>query len=90
MDTEAALVVEEINSEEAKVIYCEGELSGFYTSPAHCERYNAIVTPENLQVEFGPIEKIRYTFSMENNLNQVKGIVKKPIGTDKINMAKIK
>ena len=88
--SEAALVVEEINSKEAKVIYCQGELSGFYTSPARYERFNAIVTPENLQIEFGPIEKIRYTFSMENSLNQVKGIVKKPAGTDKINMTKIK
>ena len=88
--TEAALVVEEINSKEAKVIYCEGEQSGFYTNPAYYERYKAVVTPENLQIEFGPTEKIRFTFSMQNNLNQVKGTVKKPMGSDTIIMTKIK
>jgi len=88
--TEAALVVEEINSKEAKVIYCEGEQTGFYPAPASCERYKAAVTPENFQIEFGPIEKIRFTFSMQNNLNQVKGTFKAPGGTDKITMTKIK
>ena len=86
---EAALIVEEINSKEAKVILCEGEQSGFYAMPASCERYNSIVTPENLQIEFGPIEKIRYTFSMENNLNQAKVTIKNPGFSDKGIMNKI-
>ena len=88
--TEAALVVEEINSKEAKVIFCEGGQTGFYSRPASCERYKATVTPENFQIEFGPIEKLRYTFSMQNNLNQVKGTRKHPGDTDKITMTKIK
>ena len=54
---EAALVVEEINSKEAKVIYCRGEMKGFYEVPAGYERYKAIVKSENLQIEFGHGEK---------------------------------
>jgi hypothetical protein len=70
----AALVVEEINSKEAKVIYCRGKRSDFYgPTPAYCHRYKAIVTPENLQIEFGHSEKNWFTFSMENNLEQMKG-----------------
>jgi hypothetical protein len=70
---EAALVVEEINSKEAKVIYCRPATSEYYVTPAYCDRYKAIVTPENLQIEFGHSEKNWYTFSMENNLEQIKG-----------------
>ena len=62
----------------------------FYESPAYCDRYKGIVTPEKQQIKFSPIEKKQYTFSMENNLNQVKGTVKKPAGTGKIIMTKIK
>jgi hypothetical protein len=72
-DTEIALVVEEINSKEAKVIYCRGARSGYYTTPAYCDRYKAIVTPENLQIEFGHSERNWFTFSIENNLEQMKG-----------------
>jgi hypothetical protein len=67
------LVVEEINSKEAKVIYCREARSGYYTTPAYCDRYKAIVTPENLQIEFGHSERNWFTFSMENNLEQIKG-----------------
>ncbi len=86
---EAALVVEEINSKEAKVIYCEGEMLGVYTSPASCERYKANVTPENLQIEFRPDEIKRFTFIMENNLNQIKGTYESPLGNYEIIMIKI-
>ncbi len=86
---EAALVVEEINSKEAKVIYCRGETSGVYVTPAYCDRYKAIVTPENLQIEFGHSEKNWFTFSMENNLEQIKGTYKTAY-VNKIIMTKIK
>ncbi len=86
---EAALVVEEINSKEAKVIYCEGETLGVYTSPASCERYKANVTPENLQIEFRLDENSMLTFIMENNLNQIKGTYESSLGNYEIIMIKI-
>ena len=87
---EAALVVEEINSKEAKVIYCRGEMKGFYEVPAGYERYKAIVKSKNLQIEFGHGEKYWFTFSMENNLNKIKGTFKRPTSINKITMTKIK
>jgi len=83
------LVVEEINSQEAKAIYCRGEVAAAHM-PATCERYKAIVTPEGQQIEFGPNEKYRYTFIMENNLNQAKVTIKNPGFSDKGIMNKIK
>ena len=65
-------------------------MSGWGESPAYCDRYKGIVTPEKQQIKFSPIEKKQYTFSMENNLNQVKGTEKNPLGTGEINMTKIK
>jgi hypothetical protein len=87
---EAALIVEEINSKEAKVIYCREKTSGFYAMQAFCERYKAIGTPENLQIEFGRGEKNWFTFSMENNLNQIKGTHKTGSMINEIIMTKIK
>ncbi len=87
---ESVLVVEEINSKEAKVIYCQGEMKGYYNVPAGYERYKAIVKPENLQIEFGRHEKYWFIFSMEENLNKIKGTFKRPTSINKIEMTKIK
>lgn len=57
LSDKSVLVVEEINSKKVKVIYCRGERSGFYESPAYCDRYKGIVTPEKQQIKFGPAEK---------------------------------
>ena len=89
-DAGAALIVEEINSKEVKVIFCRGERSGFYESPAFCDRYKGIVTPEKQQIKFGPNEKYWFTFSMQNNLNQVKGTFKAGATKDKFTMTKLK
>ena len=86
----AALIVEEINSKEVKVIFCRGERSGFYESPAFCDRYKGIVTPENQQIKFGPNEKYWFTFSMQNNLNQAKGTFKAGGMEDHFTMTKLK
>ena len=83
------LVVEEINSKEAKAIYCRGEVAAAHM-PATCDRYKAIVKPEEQKIEFGPNEKYRYAFSMENNLNQAKVTIKNPGFSDKVIMNKIK
>jgi len=88
-EAKAFLVVEEINSKDAKAIYCRGEVAAAHM-PAICDRYKAIVIPEKQQIEFGPNEKYRYTFSMENNLNQVKVTIKNPGFSDKIIMNKLK
>ena len=89
-DNEAALIVEEINSKEVKVIFCMGERSGFYASPAYCDRYKGIVIPEKQQIKFGPNEKYWFTFSMQNNLNQVKGTFKVKSMEDEFTMNKLK
>ena len=89
-DVGVALIVEEINSKEVKVIFCRGERSGFYASPAYCDRYKGIVTPEKQQIKFGPAEKYYFTVSMQNNLNQVKGTFKAGATKDKFTMTKLK
>ena len=89
-DAGAALIVEEINSKEVKVILCRGEVSGVYARPAYCERYNGIVTPEKQQIKCGPAEKYWFTFSMQNNLNQVKGTFKAGGIKDEFTMTKLK
>ncbi len=89
-DAGAALIVEEINSKEVKVIFCRGERSGFYESPAYCYRYKGIVTPEKQQIKFGPAEKYWFTVSMQNNLNQVKGTFKAGAMKDEFTMTKLK
>jgi len=89
-DNEAALIVEEINSREVKVIFCKGEVSGFYASPASCDRYKGIVIPEKQQIKFGPNEKYWFTFSMQYNLNQVKGTFKAGGMEDDFTMTKLK
>jgi hypothetical protein len=88
-DAKAFLVVEEINSKKAKVIYCKTEVPELHMS-ASCYRYNAIVTPEKQQIEFGVNEKYWSTFNMESKLNQLKGTIKNPGFSDKIIMTKIK
>lgn len=86
----AALVVEEINSKEAKVIFSRGKGQGPFTNPSSYDRYKAIVTLEKMQIEFGSRETRWYIFSMENNLNQIKGIVKTPVGDSDIIMTKVR
>jgi hypothetical protein len=86
--TESALVVEEINFKGAKVILCRGK-SQISTMPVRCERYKAIVTPENLQIRFSQSNNL-FIFSMENDLNHIKGIKKTPVGDNEITMTKIK
>jgi hypothetical protein len=88
-DAKAFLIVEEINSKEAKVVYCKTEVPKLHMS-ANCFRYKAMVTPEKQQIEFGVNEKYWSTFNMESNLNQLKGTIKNPGFSDKIVMTKIK
>ena len=85
---DAALVVEEINSKEAKVIYCKGK-PDHYTTPASCERYKAIVRPEKPEIEFSQGNK-NWIFNLENSLNQIKGTHNTPLGSFEIIMTKIK
>ena len=85
------LVVEEINSKEAKVIYCRGEWTdGYYSLDACCYRFKAIVTPEKRQIKFGQAQKHPSIFIMGNNLNQIKGTIIKATETTKITMTKLK
>ena len=89
--SKGVLIVEEINSKEAKVILSQGKGQGIYTQPGNYERYKAIVTPENLKLEFRYGERELYTFSMQNNLSQIKGTVKSWSGIEHdIIMTKIK
>jgi hypothetical protein len=88
--SKGVLIVEEINSKEAKVIISRGKGQGIYTPPKNYERYKAIVTPENLKLEFGYGESKWYTFSMQNNLSQIKGTIITPTGNSDIIMTKIK
>ena len=85
-----ALIVEEINSKEVKVIFCREEMSGVYARPAYCERYNGIVTPEKQQIKCGPAEKYWYTFSMQNNLIQLNGTFKMGGIKEEFTMTKLK
>ena len=89
-DREAALIVEEINSKEAKIIYSEGKQSGTHHWPSGYERYKAVVTPDDQHIEFSPAEKTSVIFRMENNLNQISGTYEFPMGTSEIIMTKIK
>ncbi len=88
----SVLVVEEINSKDAKVIYCREAWKDErgYTGEAWCYRYKAIVTPEKRQIEFGQAQRQPAAFIMGNDLNQIKGTVKKATYTDKLIMTKLK
>ena len=70
---EAVLVVEEINSKEARIIWAKGKLSGFYESPASYERVTARVIPEKRQIKFALGARDKFTFSIESNLEQILG-----------------
>ena len=87
---EAVLVVEEINSKEAQIIYAKGKLSGFYESPARYERATARVIPEKRQIKFALGARNKYTFSIESNLEQIIGIADIPGGPYRIEMKKVK
>ena len=89
-EREAALIVEEINSKEAKIILCLGKTSGIFAQPSSYERYKAVVTSDDQHIEFAPTEKTSYIFRMENNLNQIRGTYKFPMGIREIIMTKIK
>ena len=73
LGTEAVLVVEEINSKEARIIWAKGKLSGFYESPASYERATARVIPEKRQIKFALGARDKFTFSIESNLEQILG-----------------
>jgi len=87
--TATVLIVEEINTESAKVIYCLGESMGLYSMPPSCERYPAKVLLDNLQIAFQVGETLHYTFSMEKNFNQIKATKKSPLDVIEILMDKI-
>ena len=87
--TETALIVEEINTESAKVIYCLGESSGLYSMPPSCDRYHARVLLDNLQIVFPVGETLYYIFIMEKNFNQIKATKKSPLDVIEIIMDKI-
>ena len=87
--TETALIVEEINTRSAKVIYCLGESSGLYSMPPSCDRYHAKVLLDNMQITFPVGETLYYIFSMEKNFNQIKATQKSPLDVIEIIMDKI-
>ena len=84
-----ALVVEEINSKEAKVIFSRGKGTSLYDNSVRYDRYKAIVIPKNLQIEFGRRETIWYILNLENNLKKIKGVAKTPLGDNDIIMTKV-
>ena len=91
LGTEAVLVVEEINSKEARIIWAKGKLSGFYESPASYERATARVIPEKRQIEFSLGARYKkYTFSIESNLEYIIGTLDLPGISHRIEMKKVK
>ena len=90
LGTEVVLVVEEINSKEARIIWAKGKLSGFYESPARYERATARVIPEKRQIEFLLGARYKYTFSIESNLEYIIGTYDLPGRSYRIEMKKVK
>ena len=90
LGTEAVLVVEEINSKEARIIWAKGKLSGFYESPASYERATARVIPEKRQIKFAFGARTKFTFSIESNLEYIIGTVDLPQESYRIEMKKVK
>ena len=86
--TETALIVEEINTTSAKVVYCLGQSSGLYSVQPSCDRFHAEVILDNMQIEFPVGETLLYVFSMEKNYNQIKAIKKSPLDMIEIVMDK--
>ena len=70
------LVVEEINTKEARIIWAMGSVSGFYESPARYERATARVIPEKRQIKFALGAREKFTFSIESNLKEIIGELK--------------
>lgn len=87
--TETALIVEEINTKSAKVIYCLGKSSGLYSMPPSCDRYQAKVSPDSMQISFPVGGTVNYFFSMQKNFNQIKATKKSPLDVIDIIMNKI-
>lgn len=87
LEVRVFLIAEEINTKEAKVIFCRAAYRNY---PAKCFRYKAIVTPEKQQIEFGPNKRYWSTYHMENNLNHPKGTIKNPGFSYKATMTKLK
>ena len=90
LGTEAVLVVEEINSKEARIIWAKGKLSGFYESPASYERATARVIPEKRQIKFALGARNKFTFSIESNLEYIIGTGDLPGESYRIEMKKVK
>ena len=90
LGTEVVLVVEEINSKEARIIWAKGKLSGFYESPASYERATARVIPEKRQIKFAFGARNKFTFSIESNLEYIIGTVDLPQESYRIEMKKVK
>ena len=90
LGTEAVLVVEEINSKEARIIWAKGKLSGFYESPASYERATARVIPEKRQIKFALGARNKFTFSIESNLEYIIGTEDLPQESYRIEMKKVK
>ncbi|MBT8352061.1 MAG: hypothetical protein KJO26_12635 [Deltaproteobacteria bacterium] len=88
--TQTALIVEQINSKQAVVTYCLGKSSELYSVPSSCERYKAIVTLKNRQVEFTIGETQVFTYRMGKNLNQIKATKQSPLDKIEIIMTRIK
>ena len=87
--TETALIVEEINTISAKVVYCLGESSGLYSMPPSCDRFHAEVLLDSMQIAFPAGETLYYIFTMEKNYNQIKATKKSPLDEIEILMDKI-
>ena len=84
------LIVEEIDTQKAHVIYCRGKSSGLYTFPASCQRYQTMMKRENPQINFARGESVLYTFSMGKTSNQMKTTQKTQLDIVEIIMTRIK
>ncbi len=71
LGTKVVLVVEEINSKEARIIWAKGKRSGIYETPASYERATASVIPEKRQIKFSLGARDKLTFSIESNLEYI-------------------
>jgi hypothetical protein len=75
-DRKQVLVVEEINTKEARIIWAVGSVSGFYESPARYHRATARVIPEKRQIKFALGAREKFIFSIESNLKEIIGVLK--------------
>ena len=75
-ELESVLIVEEIDSQEARVIYAWGDAPRWRTDKGYSRNVARVIAGSRAKIEWGGGERPKFTFEMGKDFKSIKGIRK--------------